>query len=224
MPINARVEKVAHGPFFRSIWPHRAIVPIDNWFEWVDEDGPKKQPYLIRRKDGHPSLCAGTAVDFLGDGEKFVLVGQGVEPRPLPEPTRRHRGIDRLFEQFRRVEQSAVAEQSFTTGFVAGTPGNLNQPTPAILLAVAVSLRRVSQVLGQLAGFVLRQVSELDGIMRPPQAQAFGAPKLLGESTGTGESYSNVKHIPTRAWRGCNESCARDSRSFSYQRAATPAT
>lgn len=24
-PINARVEKVAHGPFFRAIWPHRAI-------------------------------------------------------------------------------------------------------------------------------------------------------------------------------------------------------
>lgn len=22
-PINARVEKVAHGPFFRQIWPHR---------------------------------------------------------------------------------------------------------------------------------------------------------------------------------------------------------
>lgn len=57
-PINARVEKVAHGPFFRSIWPHRAIVPIDNWFEWVDEGGPKKQPYLIRRKDGRPALCA----------------------------------------------------------------------------------------------------------------------------------------------------------------------
>ena len=58
-PINARVEKVAHGPFFRAIWPHRAIVPIDNWFEWVDEGGLKKQPYLIRRKDGRPALCAG---------------------------------------------------------------------------------------------------------------------------------------------------------------------
>jgi len=58
-PINARVEKVAHGPFFRAIWPHRAVVPVDNWFEWVDEGGPKKQPYLIRRRDGQPSLCAG---------------------------------------------------------------------------------------------------------------------------------------------------------------------
>jgi len=51
---NARVEKVAHGLFFRAIWPHRAIVPIHNWFEWVDEGGLKKQPYLIRRRDGRP--------------------------------------------------------------------------------------------------------------------------------------------------------------------------
>lgn len=57
-PINARVEKVAHGPFFKSIWPHRAIIAINNWFEWVDEGGPKKQPYLIRRKDRAPILCA----------------------------------------------------------------------------------------------------------------------------------------------------------------------
>ena len=57
-PINARVEKVAHGPFFRAIWPHRAITPIDGWYEWVDEGGPKKQPYFIRRRDGSPTLCA----------------------------------------------------------------------------------------------------------------------------------------------------------------------
>jgi len=57
-PINARVEKVAHGPFFRAIWPHRAIVAVNNWFEWVDEGEAKKQPYLIRRKDRAPILCA----------------------------------------------------------------------------------------------------------------------------------------------------------------------
>jgi putative SOS response-associated peptidase YedK len=57
-PINARVEKVAHGSFFKAIWPHRAIIAINNWFEWVDEGGPKKQPYLIRRKDRAPILCA----------------------------------------------------------------------------------------------------------------------------------------------------------------------
>ena len=56
--INTRVEKVMHGPYFHAIWPHRAITPIDNWFEWVYEGGPKKQPYLIRRKDRAPILCA----------------------------------------------------------------------------------------------------------------------------------------------------------------------
>ena len=68
-PINARVEKVAHGPFFRAIWPHRAIVPIDSWFEWVDEGGPKKQPYLIKRRDGRPSLCAGIGQFSAGAGQ-----------------------------------------------------------------------------------------------------------------------------------------------------------
>jgi putative SOS response-associated peptidase YedK len=56
--INTRVEKVMHGPYFHAIWPHRAITPIDNWFEWVYEGGPKKQPYLIRRRDRAPILCA----------------------------------------------------------------------------------------------------------------------------------------------------------------------
>jgi putative SOS response-associated peptidase YedK len=57
-PINARVEKVAHGPYFRTIWPHRAIVPVDNWFEWVDSGDGSKQPWLIRRKDRAPVYCA----------------------------------------------------------------------------------------------------------------------------------------------------------------------
>ena len=73
-PINARVEKVPHGPFFRAIWPHRAITPIDGWYEWVDEGGPKKQPYYIRRRDGQPALCAsmGQFTDSEHDG--FVII------------------------------------------------------------------------------------------------------------------------------------------------------
>ncbi|KAF0863976.1 SOS response-associated peptidase family protein [Pseudomonas sp. LD120] len=78
-PINARVEKVAHSPFFRQIWPHRAICPIDSWFEWVDEGGPKKQPYLIQHRDGSPILCAsiGQLPDpDIGRGEHdgFVII------------------------------------------------------------------------------------------------------------------------------------------------------
>ncbi|WP_338722890.1 SOS response-associated peptidase family protein [Pseudomonas tolaasii] len=74
-PINARVEKVANGPFFRAIWPHRAIAPIDSWFEWVDEGGPKKQPYLIRRRDGAPVLCA--AIGQLPDADEGAGVDDG---------------------------------------------------------------------------------------------------------------------------------------------------
>ena len=73
-PINARVEKVAHGPFFRAIWPHRAITPIDNWFEWVDEGGPKKQPYYIRRRDGRPSLCASIGQFAGSEHDGFVII------------------------------------------------------------------------------------------------------------------------------------------------------
>lgn len=78
-PMNARVEKVAHGAFFRQIWPHRAICPIDNWFEWVYEGGPKKQPYLIRHHGGSPILCA--AIGQLpdpnegpGEHDGFVII------------------------------------------------------------------------------------------------------------------------------------------------------
>jgi putative SOS response-associated peptidase YedK len=73
-PINARAEKVAHGAFFRAIWPHRAITPIDGWYEWVDEGGPRKQPYLIRRRDGRPALCASIG-RFKGDEQDgFVII------------------------------------------------------------------------------------------------------------------------------------------------------
>jgi putative SOS response-associated peptidase YedK len=75
----ARVEKVAHGPFFRAIWPHRAICPIDNWFEWTDAGDGTRQPWLIRRRDRKPVLCAaigqfpiGTAAPRDDDG--FVII------------------------------------------------------------------------------------------------------------------------------------------------------
>lgn len=73
-PINARVEKVAHGAFFRAIWPHRALAPVDGWYEWVDEGGPKKQPYYIRRRDGQPSLCASIGQFAGGEHDGFVII------------------------------------------------------------------------------------------------------------------------------------------------------
>lgn len=79
LPTNARVEKVAHGPYYRSIWPHRAIAPVDNWFEWLNEGGPKKQPYLIRRRDRAPVLCASIGQYPTGgceplDHDGFVII------------------------------------------------------------------------------------------------------------------------------------------------------
>ncbi|MBH4232742.1 SOS response-associated peptidase family protein [Pseudomonas aeruginosa] len=57
-PINARVEKVAHGRFFSAAWRHRALCPVSGWFEWVTEGGPRKQPYHIQHAEGSPILCA----------------------------------------------------------------------------------------------------------------------------------------------------------------------
>ena len=78
-PINARVEKVAHGPFFRAIWPHRAICPVDNWFEWVDAGDATRQPWLIRRRDGGPIFCAAIGHFPVGgaaprDDDGFVII------------------------------------------------------------------------------------------------------------------------------------------------------
>lgn len=78
-PINARVEKVAHGAFFRAIWPHRAVTPIDGWYEWVDEGGPRKQPYYIRRRDGQPSLCASIGQFAGNEHDGFVIITADAE-------------------------------------------------------------------------------------------------------------------------------------------------
>lgn len=63
-PINARVETVTTGKFFKQLWPNgRVLVPANNWFEWVkDADNPKiKQPYLIRLKSQAPMFYGGLA-------------------------------------------------------------------------------------------------------------------------------------------------------------------
>ena len=78
-PINARVEKVAHGAFFRAIWRHRLIVPVDNWFEWVDTGEKARQPWLIRRADQSPVFCAAigqfpTAETAARDDDGFVII------------------------------------------------------------------------------------------------------------------------------------------------------
>lgn len=69
LPSNARLEKVAHSAYWRAIWPHRAIAPVNGWFEWVDEGGPRKQPYYIRRRDKAACLSAAIGQFPTGDLE-----------------------------------------------------------------------------------------------------------------------------------------------------------
>jgi len=79
-PINARVETVLGGKFFKQLWPgHRALVPSNGWYEWVQEPGEKrKQPYFIRLKSGKPVFYAALAQVHDGleehEGGGFVII------------------------------------------------------------------------------------------------------------------------------------------------------
>lgn len=85
-PINARAEKVAHSRFYSAVWKHRAITPIDGWFEWVDEGGARKQPYFIQRADGAAVLCA-TIGQFLNwtDSRKNAMASLSSRLMPRAE-------------------------------------------------------------------------------------------------------------------------------------------
>ena len=53
--INATREKASRSKYFRQIWPHRALVCADGWYEWCVVEGEQaKQPYYIRRADDEP--------------------------------------------------------------------------------------------------------------------------------------------------------------------------
>lgn len=79
-PINARVEKVAESKFYRQVWPHRCVIPANGWYEWVDEGGPRKQPYYIHLKNHHPMFFAAIG-EFDGNEERngFVIITADAE-------------------------------------------------------------------------------------------------------------------------------------------------
>lgn len=57
--INARAETVAEKPSFRQAFSrHRCLVVADGFYEWKNEGG-KKRPYYIHRRDGKPFGMAG---------------------------------------------------------------------------------------------------------------------------------------------------------------------
>lgn len=80
-PINARVETVTTGKFFKQLWPNgRALVPSDGWFEWVKDpnDPKKKQPYFIRLKSQAPMFYGALAQVHPGlethEEDGFVII------------------------------------------------------------------------------------------------------------------------------------------------------
>ncbi|WP_122417189.1 SOS response-associated peptidase family protein [Pseudomonas viridiflava] len=80
-PINARVETVMTGKFFKELWPTgRVIAPANGWFEWVKDptDPKKKQPYFIRLKSQKPMFFAALAQVHSGleahDDGGFVVI------------------------------------------------------------------------------------------------------------------------------------------------------
>ena len=63
-PINARIETIAKGRFYKTLFPeHRALIPADGWYQWVRDnlDEKKKQPFFIRLKTRKPMFFAGLA-------------------------------------------------------------------------------------------------------------------------------------------------------------------
>ncbi|WP_285350124.1 SOS response-associated peptidase family protein [Pseudomonas sp. ME-P-057] len=80
-PINARVETVMTGKFFKDLWPNgRALAPANGWFEWVkDANDPKrKQPWFIRLKDQEPMYFAALGQVTSGlepnESDGFVII------------------------------------------------------------------------------------------------------------------------------------------------------
>ncbi|MGY2172873.1 SOS response-associated peptidase family protein [Pseudomonas gingeri] len=80
-PINARVETVTTGKFFKQLWPNgRALVVADGWYEWVKDPGnpKKKQPYFIRLRTQAPMFFAALAQVHSGpephEGDGFVII------------------------------------------------------------------------------------------------------------------------------------------------------
>lgn len=80
-PINARVETVATGKFFKQLWPNgRVLVPANGWYEWVKDahDPKKKQPWFIHLKDEKPMFFAALAQVTPGlepgEGDGFVII------------------------------------------------------------------------------------------------------------------------------------------------------
>jgi putative SOS response-associated peptidase YedK len=58
-PVNARAETLSALPSFRGAYAkRRALLPIDNFFEWMKIKGGARQPFAIAMKSGEPFALA----------------------------------------------------------------------------------------------------------------------------------------------------------------------
>lgn len=93
LQVNARADKICHSSYWRPIWQHRALCPINGWFEWRDDGIEGRRLYFLRRRDGRTCLVAAAGqFPHIGreahDDDGFVLVvaeqrGSLLDPRAL---------------------------------------------------------------------------------------------------------------------------------------------
>jgi len=83
-PINAKSETAALKPMFRHAFrKSRVLVPADGFYEWKTLAG-KKQPYLIRMRDGLSFGMAGLLERWQGpDGEALSFAVLTTRPNQL---------------------------------------------------------------------------------------------------------------------------------------------
>ena len=75
--INARSETVTEKPSFRSLVKgHRAMIPMNGFYEWDRTDAKNKRPYFVPRADGRTMWAAGlwTNSPVLGGATTFTMI------------------------------------------------------------------------------------------------------------------------------------------------------
>ncbi|MNN28640.1 putative SOS response-associated peptidase YedK [compost metagenome] len=148
---NARRDKVATSKFYRSIWPHRAILFADGWYEWQkDPEVPKiKQPFFIRQANGQP-LCIAAIGQFPMQGEGardddgFRMITDDAEGgmldvhdrRPVvlsPEQAREWLDLETSSERAEQLLHEALPEDAFEWYPVGNAVGNWRNNGPELI-------------------------------------------------------------------------------------------